>query len=153
MISAFLRSLGFHCRHRKISRVFFDKPTGQNYIICMDCCRRYVYDWRAMQVLQPLAEPVTHCPVEEARELATLCLVCVVISDAEQEGIGNMLNKTLQFMNDPVHGRIVYTKRSPGVIELGAFSLNDEGLLEKLLELLKDLMLSECPPGGQKENQ
>jgi ribosomal protein S27E len=68
MISAFLRSLGFHCRHRKISRVFFDKPTGQNYIICMDCCRRYVYDWGGtMQIKEPLAEPVTRCPVEEAR--------------------------------------------------------------------------------------
>jgi len=66
MISAFLRSLGFHCRHRKISRVFFDKPTGQNYIICMDCCRRYVYDWRGtMQIKEPLAEPVTRHPVEE----------------------------------------------------------------------------------------
>jgi hypothetical protein len=48
-VISFLRSL-FACRHGHISRVFTDRDTGRQYVVCMDCCGRYVYDWTRMKL-------------------------------------------------------------------------------------------------------
>jgi hypothetical protein len=73
MISTILRRLGFHCRHRLISRVFCERGrdgfTGRKYVVCMNCSERLLYDWDRMEVVEPLENsgPLVCCPVEEAR--------------------------------------------------------------------------------------
>jgi hypothetical protein len=50
MLSALIEAL-LGCRHRQISRVFWDADAAQMYVICLDCGRHFWYDWQTMCVI------------------------------------------------------------------------------------------------------
>ncbi len=58
----------FGCWHRNYSFPITTKP-GQRrsgaalatgtYVVCLDCGKEFAYDWKAMKVVSPDAQPVT----------------------------------------------------------------------------------------------
>ena len=65
MFEKFLQVLSLACRHRKTSMPFSDsactfsrisdwEPIGPSghYVVCLDCGRKFGYDWNTMQVIR-----------------------------------------------------------------------------------------------------
>jgi len=42
-----LINLLFRCQHRNLSRPM---GTGETYVVCLDCGKRFAYDWKEMRV-------------------------------------------------------------------------------------------------------
>ena len=38
------------CRHHHTSRAFYSQPQKRNYVVCMNCGRRFWYDWQQMTI-------------------------------------------------------------------------------------------------------
>ena len=54
MIRGLLRLL-LGCTHRRMSRPI-TPPKGETYVVCLDCGKQFVYDWKEMRV-GPRIEP------------------------------------------------------------------------------------------------
>lgn len=46
----------------------YDKPTGQQYKVCLDCGKEFEYDWRTMQIVKPVED--SNLSIQTAAELA-----------------------------------------------------------------------------------
>jgi len=66
MVNRILQLLSIRCSHRKISQPFaasvdtrrttrsdWEAPTpaGQHYVVCLDCGKKFEYDWKNMRML------------------------------------------------------------------------------------------------------
>ncbi|HEY6350292.1 MAG TPA: hypothetical protein VI636_12870 [Candidatus Angelobacter sp.] len=66
MVNRILQLLSIRCSHRKISQPFaasaptrrttssdWETPTpaGQHYVVCLDCGRKFEYDWARMKMV------------------------------------------------------------------------------------------------------
>ncbi|PYP92142.1 MAG: hypothetical protein DMG65_04900 [Candidatus Angelobacter sp. Gp1-AA117] len=67
MVNKILQLLSIRCSHRKISQPFaassavrravnsdWDAPTpsGHHYVVCLDCGKKFQYDWANMRMLE-----------------------------------------------------------------------------------------------------
>lgn len=46
----------------------YDKPTGKQYVVCLDCGKEFEYDWRTMKIVKPVedSEPLIQTAAEPA---------------------------------------------------------------------------------------
>jgi hypothetical protein len=68
MLRKFLQLVGMSCRHRHLSHPFaavsvvpshsrdWDplSDDGGHYVVCLDCGKKFPYDWSAMRLVKPL---------------------------------------------------------------------------------------------------
>ena len=69
MLRKFLQLVGMSCRHRHISHPFVAASGGApsrshdweavsgdegHYVVCLDCGKRFSYDWSAMRIVKSL---------------------------------------------------------------------------------------------------
>jgi hypothetical protein len=58
MISSILK-LVFYCSHRRLTWPITPVrkpgvPSGETYVVCLDCARQFVYDWDHMRIGEPI---------------------------------------------------------------------------------------------------
>ena len=52
-------NLVFRCGHRRLTRPMTPvnntgDPTGETYVVCLDCGKQFAYDWKAMRIGPPV---------------------------------------------------------------------------------------------------
>ena len=67
MVNKILQLLSIRCSHRKISQPFASSaparravnsdwdiptPSGQHYVVCLDCGKKFQYDWANMRMME-----------------------------------------------------------------------------------------------------
>ena len=55
-----LANLVFRCPHRRLTRPITPvskpgMPSGETYVVCLDCGKQFSYDWEAMRIGKPVA--------------------------------------------------------------------------------------------------
>lgn len=66
MVNKILQLLSIRCSHRKISQPFaasssvrrainsdwdMPAPVGHHYVVCLDCGKKFQYDWNKMRII------------------------------------------------------------------------------------------------------
>src|SRR5262245_38961716 len=82
-----LYSVFFGCRHRRTSFPLRPaskpgEPPGETYVVCLDCARRFLYDWEQMRVGVELraATPLESAlpPSDKRSKLRLLAALCTL---------------------------------------------------------------------------
>jgi hypothetical protein len=60
MIDSLLNLL-FRCPHRRLTRPITPmsgpgKPSGETYVVCLDCGKQFAYEWNQMRIGKPIAK-------------------------------------------------------------------------------------------------
>ncbi len=63
---AWIVNLLFRCKHDNLSRpitpVTLPEQGAATYVVCLDCGRRFAYDWKEMRVGHPVETPAGDQP-------------------------------------------------------------------------------------------
>jgi hypothetical protein len=68
-------NLLFGCHHKNLSRplttVNLRETSGETYVVCLDCGKRFAYDWKAMRIGREVPLPPPGAVVQSAAPSAT----------------------------------------------------------------------------------
>jgi hypothetical protein len=68
-------NLLFGCHHRNVSRplttVNLRETSGETYVVCLDCGKRFAYDWKEMRIGREVPLPAPGPMVQSATASGT----------------------------------------------------------------------------------